>query len=272
MHLIDNVPENSVAWLLLSSIFAVCASYLTYHFITKKEIQERIEREVEAEYKKQISIKKAEAEASKQERIRSELARWSNPLQAAVDNLYFRLDNLLNQQAYLALSEKNADQIDPNWSIDYDYFLNSTLYLFAHYVAWIDLFEKELSIELFKSYDEKEKLLESIRVVRSCLSSYPTKYNCYGKDVQVFSLQQRAIAELLIISENGSKGCMKYPEFLKNLKKDDDFRYHFKPLQALIEDITPDGDCRWKRLEATMNALRELRETMMDLGILARTP
>jgi hypothetical protein len=192
LRLIDTIPENSIAWLLLSSIFAVCASYLTYLLVTKKEIKERIGEEVKAEYEKQIGIKKAEAEASKQERIRSELARWSNPLQAAVDNLYFRLDNLLNQQAYLALNEKNRDQIDPNWSIDYDYLFHSTLYLFAQYFAWIDLFEKELSIELFKSYYEKEKLLESIRVVRKCLSSYPPKYDCYGKDVQIFNLQQRA--------------------------------------------------------------------------------
>jgi hypothetical protein len=181
--------------------------------------------------------------------------------------ILYRLKNIIKDGAYIALSENSKGQIYSNWSIDYEYFFNSTLYLFAQYFAWTRLLEEGLSIELFKSIQEKEKLWNALENVKTCLSVYPSKYGGNGRDSQVFNLQQRAIAELLIISENNSKRWMAYPEFLKKIKTNEDFEYHMKPLKDLIETILPD-EYRWRRLEAVLEALSELKKIMINSGIL----
>lgn len=263
----NSIPNYSIAWLFLSSIFMVFVGYATYYFITRKEISEKIKKEIDAEHTKLVTKLDEEAKVSREERIRAEVIRWANPSEIAVNSLYYRLKNIIKDGAYIALRENSKGQINSNWSMDYEYFFNSTLYLFAQYFAWTRLLAEGLSIELFKSIQEKERLWNALENVKSCLSAYPSKYGGNGRDSQVFNLQQRAIAELLIISEDNSKRWMTYPEFLKKIKTDADFEYHMKPLKNLIETILPD-EYRWKRLEAALEALSELNEIMINSGIL----
>jgi len=266
-YLTKDIPNNSVAWLLLSSIFMILVGYATFYFITKKEIGEKIKKEIEAEQIKIVLKLKEEAKASEKERIRAEVIRWANPSEIAVNGLYYRLKNIIEYGAYIALSENSEGQIHPNWSINHEYFFNSTLYLFAQYFAWTRLLEDDLSREIFKSVPEKERLWSALNNVNACLSVFPSKYGGIGRDSQVFNLQQRAIAELLIISENNPKRWMTYPEFLKKLKNDADFEYHVKPLKNIIETLLPD-EYRWKRLEAALKELSELKIILINLGIL----
>ncbi len=266
--LLSEVPKNSIAWLLLSSVLTALVAYTIYLLVTRKQISEKIEKEVAAEYKTNLEKLRAEAKMSEETRIRSEIIRWANPLGAAINNLYYRLDNILCNNAYFALNERNISLINPNWSINYEYFFNSTIYLFSQYFAWTRILEEEINIEFFHSPRERDKLYNAIEKVRSCLSSYPLKTSCKGKDYQVFALQQRAIAELLIIKENDTRRCMGYPEFLMKIGDEESFKYHLKPLKDFIENISPDEDCRWKRLIMATEALSELRMTMEELGIL----
>jgi hypothetical protein len=267
-YLTKSIPNYSIAWLLLSSLFMILVGYATFYLITKKEISEKIKKEIDAEQIK-IALKlREEAKASEDARVCQEKIRWANPSDIAVNGIYYRLKNIIHGGAHVALSEKHKERIYPNWSIDYEYFFNSTLYLFAQYFAWARLMEEDLSIELFKSFQEKETLSKALFDVSACLSVYPSKYGGNGIDSQVFKLQQLAIAELLIISENrNSPRWMTYPEFLKKIKDDDDFEYHMRPLKNIIENILPD-QYRWKRLNATMEALSELKKVMINLEIL----
>jgi hypothetical protein len=261
-------PEQSLAWLFLNTIVAIIASYLIYKFIKKQEIIDTVKEQVKADiYKSNLEIEK-----SKTDRIRSENLKWANPILGSVKDLEFRLGNILEKQGYLALSTNYQTLVNPNWSVTYDYFINSTLYLFGQYFAWMRMLQDDISFEIFQSPAEKETFFQAIDNVGHALRSFPPHYSCTGKDMQVFALQQRAIGELLIISDNNSKRCMTYPEFLIKLKKDTEFRTHLKPLKSLIENVNPSEDCRWQRLTLTRNCLTELmKECEKLLAVIKKT-
>jgi len=273
MNLImQSFAEQSIAWLILTSIVAVITSFLTYKFIKHQEIIDTVSEEVRADILREIHKSNLETEKLKTDRIRGENIKWANPILGSVKDLEFRLGNILESQGYLALSENYQIRVNPNWSVTYDYFITSTLYLFGQYFAWMRMLQEEISFEIFQSPAEKETFFQAIDNVGHALRSFPPHYDCTGNDMQVFALQQRAIGELLIISDNGSRRCMIYPEFLIKLKTDTEFLNHLKPLKYLIENINPSDDCRWKRLTITRKCLAQLiKECEKLLDVIEKT-
>ncbi len=95
-------------------------------------------------------------------------------------------------------------------------------------------------------------------------------YACNGKDAQVFTLQQRGIAEALIMRESESSRCIRYHEFLEKMEEPL-ISYHLAPLRVLLEELNPNEDCKWKRLDATRDALYELKNYCEELLHLKKT-
>jgi hypothetical protein len=206
----------------------------------------------------------------REERIRKEIIRWANPILGAVQELNNRLDNILNYDGYLALSKNYEQQINTNWSISYDYFMPSTLYLFGQYFCWIRLLQEQLNFELFETQEEKDTFFSCIRKVSKSLGSFPPLYACNGKDTQVFTFQQRGIGEALIIRESEGSRCMTYHEFLEKMEEPL-ISYHLAPLRILLEGLNLNEDCRWKRLKATRDTLYILEDYCEELLQLKKT-
>jgi hypothetical protein len=245
--------ETSIIWLLIFTVVSLISgfvsSWLTYRFVKRQEF---------------VDIKHIENKQQKQERIRHEIIRWSNPILSSVQELRSQLRNVLEQSGYVALKMGYDQKSNQNWSISYEYFMNSLLFLFGQYFAWTRMLQDELNFELFESQNEKDLFFQAIQNVVRSLASFPPHYGCQGKDLQVFALQQRAMGELLIRQNSGNKQCMSYSEFLKSMKSKE-FQLHFEPLIALLNNIQPSDNCRWKRLEATNAALKDLERVCKDL-------
>ncbi|BAY09173.1 hypothetical protein [Calothrix sp. NIES-2098] len=218
----------------------------------KKEYVKEIE-----EYRQNIA-----KQLSTEERIKNEIIRWSNPILGSVQDLEQRLKNILEDQGFLTLSKNTQSnstyQLDPNWSITYDYFMPSTLYLFAQYFCWVRLLLEELNFEMFKSQKEKNELFNLIFEFAQSLSKFPSGYSGTGEDRQVFSLQQRGIGELLIISNEKGIGCMQYSHFVEKYEQEP-FSLMLLPLRALLEDVQP-NERRWQRLKAAKQAITKLKQ------------
>lgn len=264
MSFTDAFAEQSIAWLIISTIVAIIAgfvsSWLTYRF-KRREIIASAVADIQKKEKELILITKN----SRDERIRQEIVRWANPILGSVEELVGRLDNVLSHKGYVALSKNYSDRINPDWSISYDYFMSSTLYLFGQYFAWIQMLREKMNFELFQSQDEKDAFFKAIRQVSSALGGFPPKYYFVGNDMQVFRLQQRAIGELLIIKEKDCLGCLSYPDFLLRMN-DPSFSLHLIPLRRLLEGLEPiEDDARWKRLDATRQALEALKVECEEL-------
>ena len=247
------------AWVAQALIKHVFSRDLENH---KLELQTIKDQQI-AEFKSQLQTQ----DASK-ERIRAEVVRWANPILGAVDTLDSRLANILEKKkkGYLAL-RKNFSH--PKWSITYDYFMSSSLYSFAIYFSWVNMLRETMSFELFRSQQEKDDFITAIDAVSSALRAYPPKkYSCEGPDVQVFAMQQQAIGEAMVHSTGERPSCMSYNEFLTTLEEPH-FAERLVPLRALLDEVTPQDECRWKRLEATHSALRALRiycRQLLNLG------
>jgi hypothetical protein len=119
---------ESIPWLLLSTVIALIAgflsSWLTYRYVKRQEIAYTVNKEIE----KLRSQAVMETEQEQQERIRQEIIRWSNPILGALKELKRRLRNILEDDGHLALSESYKLHINPNWSITHEHFMNSTLF------------------------------------------------------------------------------------------------------------------------------------------------
>lgn len=225
-----------------------------------EEIKHQAQRDIE-KYKTDLT-----AHASKEERIRTEVIRWANPILGAVQELENRLNNILNKAGYLALSKDCQQQIDPNWSISYSYFMQSTLYLFGQYFCWIRLLQERISFELFETPDAKDKFFSLVIAASKSLGSYPLKglHPCEGKDAQMFALQQRGLGEALIEGETEGGRCMSYHRFLQAIEEPV-MQSHLTPLNILLDGLTPAYECRWKRLEITRKSLAELADYCEEL-------
>jgi hypothetical protein len=223
------------------------------------------------------TLRRREAKA---ERIRQEVLLWTNPVLGAVKSLESRLGNILSDKLYLGLDPTQAREERPvqsDWSMDYEYVMESTLFLFAEYFAWIRLLQERLSFELFESQETRARFDAAMWDVSNEIGHLPLpakfiskkppekpvgkqKDGHEDKDAQVFALQQRAIGEFLIDREAGTPRVRGYPEFLEARERDERFTRALAPLVTLLQGITPCTAKRWRRLEATLGALGKLKD------------
>jgi hypothetical protein len=228
---------------------------------TKESLQRQ---QHEFSLQQQAAEARSAADAARIERARQEIERWANPILGAVRELCSRLDNILRDTGYAALSQTAGLQTDPDWSIDYDYFMRSTVFLFCQYFCWERLLHEKLTFDLFRQGADKDRFLARLRDVRTPLSQWPLEEEPDappGDDSQLFSLQQRALGEMLIEEREAGAGCMRAADFFARWS-DAAFRARFAALERLLRDVSP-GGFRWERLERTLTALSALEQECM---------
>jgi hypothetical protein len=234
------------------------------------------------------TLRRREAKA---ERIRQEVLLWTNPVLGAVKSLESRLGNVLSGNLYLGLDPAQADEerpVEPDWSMDYEYVMESTLFVFAEYFAWIRLLQERLSFELFESQETRARFDTAMWDVSNEIGNLPLPAKFIrkrrskkpvgkqedaheDKDAQVFALQQRAIGEFLIDREAGTPRVRGYAEFLEARERDERFNRALAPLVTLLQGVNPGTTKRWRRLEATLGALGKL-EVECDQVLGGRQP
>jgi hypothetical protein len=256
---------------VVSIVVSVGSAWLIFQLVKKREMAEGLRIEIEKlelvkkpelaqallnEIESQREKLRLEQEKDRNERIRAEILRWANPILGAVEDLHKRLNNILCQMGYVALNP--AYKESPQWSISYDYFMQSTLYLFSVYFAYAEALQEELSFELFRDQEEKRELFNALASVGKALSDFPPSYSCTGGDRQVFHLEQRSIGSV-VLREDDRTRCISYPDFRDKLG-DIKFSLTLSPLQKLLEGVEPGSGCRWKRLDAVDTALAQVDE------------
>lgn len=256
---------------VVSIVVSVGSAWLIFQLVKKREMAEGLRLEIEKlelvkkpelaqtlinEIEGQREKLRLEQEKDRTERIRTEILRWANPILGAVQDLRGRLDNILRQEGYFALNPEYRETLQ--WSISYDYFIQSALYLFSIYFAYAEALREELSFELFRDQEEKRELFSALASVGKALGDFPPPYPCTGGDRQVFHLEQRSIGTV-VLREDDRTRCISYPDFQDKLSNDKKFNLNFSPLRKLLDGVEPDsGNCRWKRLEAVDAALAQV--------------
>ena len=235
--------------------------------LLKAEMQKSAGSELEAlkdrlQRGREQDTRSAEATQARGAWIRGEIHRWANPILGSVRDLESRLRNILKRSAYPALQRNPVapHSIPQNWSISYDYFMPSTLYLFAQYFYWVRRLQEQLGFELFESQADKDAFLGELWNVSNALGRWPLleDQTCTGRDAQVFNLQQRGIGEAVTVRGEVSR-CMGFDEFM-DAWEDPPLSEQLAPLRLLLDDLVADDSCRWKRMEAVFEAVQGLEE------------
>jgi hypothetical protein len=190
------------------------------------------------------------------ERVRAEVERWANPILDYVRSMVARLDNILSNEGYKVL-EDDYNPV-PEWSVDYQYMLQTTVYLFGQFFCWSRLLEERLRYDLFRSQVDKDAFLQAVRAVGKPLGAFPLSgaEALPPTDRQVFNSQQRAMGETLIVDGAAEASCMRLAGFLDHWKEEV-FRARFDPLALLLTGLQP-GTRRWLRVEQVLEALKNL--------------
>jgi hypothetical protein len=222
-----------------------------------------------SEFDRQMAMFQTElaTRTARADRIREEIVHWANPILGSVMDLTRRLENILHEQGYLALSPETESEVDTESSIRYDYFLPSTVYLFCRYFCWVRLLEESLSFELFEKHEVKDRFMESIHAVGRKLSAYPLedlRDLTHGGDCQVFNLQQRALGEAITVGEGTELRCMRYSEFLMRWT-DPALKFLLDPMTRFVDQLQPTNVRRWRRLELMAEALEHLHQQCKTL-------
>ena len=217
--------------------------------------KEILKEKAKADQQAEIFHQTLQSEEAVKERIRSQILRWANPVLNAVQSLESRLNNILDDDGYMALDDAHP-QPDPNWSANYEYFSNSSMYLFAQYFCWVRLVELEFSSEIFQKNDTKDRFFGALIEVSKALGVYPRNYQGVDPDLQLFRLQQQAIGESMI-SHKDKHQCIGYSYFLLNLR-DAGVSSLVQPLKDLLDSIRP-GEKRWQRLQDARKSVTHLR-------------
>jgi len=134
------------------------------------------------------------------------------------------------------------------------YAQRNTLFLFAQYLAWVEIIRRGVHFLDLGNREENRQLVNQSSRIGSILNSdgFPDMLFC------IFRGDQRAIGEIMIeASADGELSCIGYADFCTKSDKEDSFSRWFTRLSKDIDQLTVDN--QWHpRLVALQNSLIDL--------------
>jgi hypothetical protein len=94
--------------------------------------------EQKADFDREMEALKSElaTRSARVERLREEVIHWANPILGSVMSLQRRLDVILKEEGYLALSPPIVEgHIKINWSATYEYYIISSVFYFLRSIS-----------------------------------------------------------------------------------------------------------------------------------------
>jgi len=185
-------------------------------------------------------------ELDREERAEEVLTRYREPLAAAAFDLQSRLFNILQ----LDFLGKFGDG-DRSRSA-----FTTTLFRLAQYFGWTEILRRDIQFLSFPADADTRKVADlQARIARCFLTDE------YGPELMVWSDEQRAVGERMIVEEHGKVICMGYARFRDECEKT--FAPWLERLQAELPAAAADG----QRLRAAQHLLCELVEALGAVGV-----
>jgi hypothetical protein len=169
------------------------------------------------------------------------LATYREPLAASAFDLQSRIYNIL----CLDFFDKWA-----NGRARTDAAIESTLFRLAQYFGWSEILRRKIQ---FLNFPEDEETRKVARLQGEIVRCFLT--DSYGTGLMVWSDEQRALGEMMIVEENGDVLCMGYARFRKQC--DDTFSVYREWLRKEIAEPGVND-----RLRDAQHLLCDLVETL----------
>lgn len=164
--------------------------------------------------------------ASKAEEAQNLEARYRDPLLNATYDLQSRLYNVLRSDGFRG-------------GRDPDYFRLNTLFLFAEFLAWLEIIRLEMQFLDLSDVGKTRELGEHLHNLRECMASTSTPYQ---DDFFLYRGEQRAIGEVMLrmIGRSSVTGpqreCIGYADFVRR-QNDPEFAKWFARLSSALNQL-----------------------------------
>ncbi len=172
----------------------------------------------------------------RERRAEEVLTRYREPLAAAAFDLQSRLYNILKLEFF----EKFGDNERAEDA------LRTTLFRLAQYFGWTEILRRDIQFLSFPTDEETTRVAELQEEIAQCFRS-----DDYGTELMIWSDEQRAIGELMIVEEHGKVLSMGYAAFRQ------DCDGTFAPLRNRLHTEL--------HTEAAQERMRDLQHGLCDL-------
>ncbi len=130
------------------------------------------------------------------------LARYREPLAAAAYDLQSRLYNILKMDFFIRHGEETGRL---------DEALRTTLFRFAQYFGWTEILRRDIQFLSFPENKDTRHVAGLQFAISHCMLT-----DTYGHEMMIWSDQQRALGEQMIVGHDGNLRCMGYASFSKS--------------------------------------------------------
>jgi hypothetical protein len=189
--------SDPAAWIgFAGGLIAVVASGLVA--VRQAQLAERQTR-----LDSQLQTERHEREAMFDRGLAAEdvLAKYRDPLAAASFDLQSRLYNIL----CLGFFTKYADSAELT-----EEGVMTTLFRLAQYFGWTEILRRDIQFLSFAKADESREVARLQAAIAACFLTAD-----YGRELMIWSDQQRAIGERMIVEEYAKVICMGYARYLQ---------------------------------------------------------
>jgi hypothetical protein len=227
--------ETPIVVAVISAVFAVASAVIAVFGQLRAT-------KLQAQLDERAAEREAETEAEKA------LARYREPLASAAFDLQSRLYNILEQRflSYLASDRKEAA-------------IGSTVFRFAQYFGWTEILRRDIQ---FLNFGEVEETQAVARLQAEVTKTFASDKTIWGRPFMIWSDEQRAIGERMIVEEHGVVLCVGYARFIE--KRDELSGRWLEPLERDIHVVAAK---RSVRLAKVQNLLCDLLERLDSSGV-----
>ena len=172
----------------------------------------------------------------RKQRAEEVLARYREPLAAAAFDLQSRLYNILELEFFEKFGDgERAEEA-----------LRTTLFRFAQYFGWTEILRRDIQFLSFPTAADTRRVAELQEAVAQCFRD-----DGYGPELMIWSDEQRAIGELMIVEEHGKVLSMGYAAFRERCEDT------FAPWRIRMRDEL--------QAESARARLRDIQRNLCDL-------
>ena len=165
------------------------------------------------------------------------LTRYRQPLAAAAFDLQSRLYNILRLDFFGKFGGDHERSEEA---------FRTTLFRLAQYLGWTEILRRDIQFLSFPEDEDTRRVAHLQSEIAKCLLTHE-----YGAELMVWSDEQRAIGEEMIVEEHGKVLCMGYATFGRDCDE------AFPPWGERIRDELP--------AEAARARLRDLQHLLCEL-------
>jgi hypothetical protein len=130
------------------------------------------------------------------------LSRYREPLAAAAFDLQSRLYNILKMEFFRKHGEGTDRDVEA---------MRTTLFRLTQYLGWTEILRRDIQFLSFPEAEDTRHVAHLQLQISRCLLTYD-----YGHEMMIWSDEQRALGEEMIVEEHGKVMCMGYARFRKH--------------------------------------------------------